>query len=80
MIRYSSEGAQALLWEQNNQNNQKFKFVRQSDGTYGIICVASGKALEADSSGANSSNVYQWTWDAVDLAQVVYHRLWQRLP
>lgn len=34
------------LWQSNHNNAQKYRFTRQSDGSYTIVNVASGKALD----------------------------------
>ena len=53
----------AHLWQSANTNNQRFNFVRQSDGTYKITALSSTKVL--DNPGLSNSNgtqlgFYDW--------------------
>ncbi len=50
-----------LLWEQNNRNNQKFKFTYDGNGYYKITSVKSKKVLDvAWANKENESNVQQF--------------------
>ncbi len=46
LIHTSSTGGNAILYNSGTSNNQRFNFVRQSDGTYSITALSTGKVLE----------------------------------
>lgn len=46
--RSVSDGASLTMWTSNDGGNQKYNFLRNSDGTYTIVNCASGKALDAE--------------------------------
>ena len=56
----ASNGAVAHLWSvatnSNTIKNQRFKFERQSDGTYKITVLSSGSVLDNNGSSYNSGN------------------------
>lgn len=57
----TSDGANADLWNNNGQNNQRFRITRGDDGYYTIVNVNSGKALDVyQGKGADGQNVIQW--------------------
>lgn len=57
----SDNGANVQLWGDNGSNAQMFTFQKNDDGTYCIVNVRSGKALEVQGwSMASGGNVDQW--------------------
>ena len=53
--------ANAILWQQSNRNNQKFKFEYDGNGYYKITSVRSKKSLDVAWAGQeNESNVQQY--------------------
>ena len=59
--KISSNSANAQIYSINNQANQQFKFQRNSDGTYRITCVKSGKCLDvSEGEAADKTNVQQY--------------------
>ena len=57
-------GARMIVWPRNGGANQKFQFVRQSDGTFAIRCAHSGKYLDVKGGGTSSSQpVIQYSWN-----------------
>ena len=54
------DGAQMIVYKRNGGNNQKYQLYLQSDGTYGIKSVNSGKWLTVESK--TNKYVQQWTW------------------
>ena len=46
LIHTSNTGDNAILYDSGTSNNQKFNFERQSDGTYSITALSTGKVLE----------------------------------
>ncbi len=63
-----SQGANVLIWQKNNQNNQKFNVTYLSDGYYKMEVVTSGKYLSGTSTNAkNEDNVIQSTYEEKDI-------------
>lgn len=60
----SHNGAPIQLYGANQTNAQKFRFTRQQDGSYTIVNIASGKALDV-SGGIAKKNaiVQQWSFN-----------------
>ncbi len=57
----TANGANLQLWQDNGHNAQKFKFTKNSDGTYLITNIHSGKALDVANWGtARGVNIGQW--------------------
>ena len=50
-----ANGANAIIWSPNGENNQKFQITLVSGGYYKIVNVNSGKALEAAGKAAGSN-------------------------
>ncbi|MBQ9067555.1 MAG: RICIN domain-containing protein, partial [Eggerthellaceae bacterium] len=64
-IRGSSKAnsARMIVWPRTNGKNQRYQFVAQKDGTYGIRCVHSGKFVDVQGGGTRKSQpVIQYTW------------------
>ena len=58
-----SDGANALIWKSNGDNNQKFQITAVSGGYFKIESVKSGKVLDVEgASKASGANVLQWTY------------------
>ncbi|WP_164520710.1 RICIN domain-containing protein [Bifidobacterium callimiconis] len=58
----TADGTQLQLYSYNNSTAQRFKFAKQSDGSYVITNVNSGKALDvANGSASNGAKVQQFT-------------------
>lgn len=56
-----SNGAQVQLWHNNGNVAQQFKLKKNTDGTYLITNVGSGKALDASGGGlVDHTNTVQW--------------------
>jgi uncharacterized repeat protein (TIGR02543 family) len=57
-----SDGAAALLWSANSNNNQKFRFTYNvNTGYYSIVALHSGKSLDVTGPGATQgSAAIQW--------------------
>ena len=59
-----ANSARMIVWPRNGGKNQRYQFVRQSDGTYGIKCVHSGKYVDVQGGGTKKSQpVIQYTWN-----------------
>lgn len=55
----ASNGARAQLWTYGNDSSQKFRFTRQSDGSYVITNASTGKALEVAGGRASAGTAVQ---------------------
>lgn len=55
----TDNGARAQLWQGNRSAAQQFRFTRQSDGSYVIANVNSGKVLDVASGAAKNGAVVQ---------------------
>ena len=56
-----SNGAQMIVWPKHGRANQQFTFALQSDGSYTVKSVNSGKLLDVNGgSTAWGANVIQW--------------------
>ena len=59
-----ANSARMIVWPRNGGANQRYQFIRQSDGTYGIKCVHSGKYVDVQGGGTKKSQpVIQYTWN-----------------
>ena len=54
------DGAQMIVWRRNNGKNQRYVLYLQSDGTYAIKSVNSGRYLTVESK--TGKFVQQWAW------------------
>ena len=60
--RSVSDGASLTMWTSNDGGNQKYNFLRNSDGTYTIVNCASGKALDAEAGSlTEGTRIIQFT-------------------
>lgn len=60
--RSVSNGASLTMWTSNDGGNQKYNFLRNSDGTYTIVNCASGKALDAEAGSlTEGTRIIQFT-------------------
>jgi len=58
----TANGTNVQIWTNNNTNAQKWKVIKNSDGTYKLINVNSGKALDVNNANTvNGTNVQIWT-------------------
>ena len=60
----TADSARMIVWRRNGGKNQQYQFKLQSDGTYGIRCVHSGKYVDVQGGGtAKSQPVIQYAWN-----------------
>jgi hypothetical protein len=59
----SQNGGRVQSWDAVGGDNQLFKFVRQGDGTYRIICKANNKGLDFSTETINENGGKVQTWD-----------------
>ena len=60
-------GANIQVYRSNGTAAQKFKFTLQSDGTYRIACVRSGRVIDVSGgSKRNGANVQQYGWNGTN--------------
>lgn len=58
----SADGANVLIWQNNDTGAQKWNFSRNVDGSYTIVNAASGKALDVkDAAASSGTNIQQWS-------------------
>ena len=63
----TEDGANVRLWTDDSEDQRRWKFTHNSDGTYTITNVKSGKALDVSAgSTSESANVQQWSSAGVD--------------
>lgn len=61
---YTTDRTNIQLWQDNSSKAQQFEFTKNSDGTYRIKSMISGKVLDAQGAGMTSgTNVFQYTYN-----------------
>ena len=58
-----NNSAQMIVWTKNGGKNQKYSFEKQTNGSYAIKCLHSGKYVDVQGGGTKKSQkVIQYTW------------------
>lgn len=61
---YTTDRTNIQLYQDNSSKAQQFEFTKNSDGTYRIKSMISGKVLDAQGAGMTSgTNVFQYTYN-----------------
>lgn len=79
----TADGAVAVQWTDSGGANQKFTLTANSDGSYRIVNVRSGKVLESPGGSAQGAQLDQWTdtgsdnqsWKLVPSQTSGYHQI-----
>ncbi|MEV6210690.1 alpha-L-fucosidase [Kitasatospora sp. NPDC051914] len=70
----TADGAVVIQWPWTGGTNQQWKLLPNSDGSYRLSNVKSGKVLDSPGSSAQGANLDQWTADTGD------NQSWQLVP
>lgn len=70
----SADGASVIQWPWTGGTNQQWKLLPNSDGSYRLSNVRSGKVLESPGSSSQGASLDQWTDDGGD------NQWWKLVP
>ena len=79
----TADGAVAIQWTDTGGTNQKFSLTTNSDGSYRLVNVRSGKLLESPAGSGQGAQLGQWadtgsdnqSWQLVPSPTSGYHRI-----